>query len=166
MRERSQQCHDPVDEVLEVIWVLGERGIAPTADKILSMHIHGQIDRDLLQRMVNEGLLRTEGDRYLYTESGRISGESIIRRHRLAERLLVDVLSIQDMSVESEACCFEHFLSPEVTDHICTLLGHPRQCPHGNPIPTGPCCIRAQKHFESAVVPLSDLKSGQTGRIL
>jgi DtxR family Mn-dependent transcriptional regulator len=73
---------------------------------------------------------------------------------------------MQEVSIESEACCFEHFLSPEVTDHICTLLGHPRECPHGKPIPLGPCCIRAQKQVETAVVSLGELKAGEQGRIL
>jgi Mn-dependent DtxR family transcriptional regulator len=65
----------------------------------------------------------------------------VIRRHRLAERLFTDTLSLRDdAQIESNACTFEHILSPEVTEKICTFLGHPRQCPHGSPIPPGPCC--------------------------
>jgi hypothetical protein len=70
----------------------------------------------------------------------------VIRRHRLAERLFMDVLSIRDEGeIESSACKFEHILSPEVTDRICTLLGHPLACPHGSPIPQGDCCQRGQR---------------------
>jgi DtxR family Mn-dependent transcriptional regulator len=65
----------------------------------------------------------------------------VIRRHRLAERLFIDVLSIRDEhEVEESACKFEHILSPEVTDSMCALLGHPTECPHGSPIPPGECC--------------------------
>ena len=61
--------------------------------------------------------------------------------HRLAERLFRDVLGIHDEDeIESSACKFEHILSPDVTERICTLLGHPTACPHGSPIPKGDCC--------------------------
>ena len=54
----------------------------------------------------------------------------------------MDVLAIRDEgSIEKNACTFEHILSPEVTDRICTFLGHPRTCPHGSPIPPGDCCV-------------------------
>ena len=74
--------------------------------------------------------------RDLYDASGRG------RAHRLAERLFTDVLSLRDEeAVESNACQFEHILSPELTDRICTFLGHPETCPHGSPIPRGKCCL-------------------------
>ena len=57
----------------------------------------------------------------------------------------MDVLAIRDEgSIEKNACTFEHILSPEVTDRICTFLGHPRTCPHGSPIPEGDCCLDAR----------------------
>jgi Mn-dependent DtxR family transcriptional regulator len=59
----------------------------------------------------------------------------------LAERLFTDSLAMDSESeIEQQACKFEHILSPEATDKICTFLGHPRTCPHGAPIPPGPCC--------------------------
>lgn len=55
------------------------------------------------------------------------------------------MLSIHDdAEVEKSACTFEHILSPEVTDRICTFLGHPTACPHGSPIPKGPCCLEGR----------------------
>ncbi|MBV9574059.1 MAG: ATP-binding cassette domain-containing protein [Acidobacteriales bacterium] len=76
-----------------------------------------------------------------FTPSGRRRAADIIRRHRLAERLFTDSLALDSESeIEQQACKFEHVLSPEVTDKICTFLGHPRTCPHGAPIPPGPCC--------------------------
>src|SRR5260221_1596353 len=88
------------------------------------------------------GLLRVAGQEVGFTDQGETRARSVIRRNRLAERLFMDVLFIRDdAAVESNACTFEHILSPEVTDRICTFLGHPKTCPHGSPIPPGDCCV-------------------------
>jgi putative ABC transport system ATP-binding protein len=77
------------------------------------------------------------------TPRGRQRAADIIRRHRLAERLFTDSLAMDsETEIEQQACKFEHILSPEATDKICAFLGHPRTCPHGAPIPPGPCCGR------------------------
>jgi Mn-dependent DtxR family transcriptional regulator len=77
------------------------------------------------------------------TTRGRQKAADIIRRHRLAERLFTDSLALENESeIEQQACKFEHILSPEATEKICTFLGHPRTCPHGAPIPPGQCCGR------------------------
>ena len=76
-----------------------------------------------------------------FTERGRKRAMDIIRRHRLAERLFTQTFKIEDeREIEEQACKFEHILSPEATDRICTFLGHPETCPHGSAIPPGPCC--------------------------
>lgn len=82
------------------------------------------------------------GDRVVeLTSRGRLRASNIIRRHRLAERLFMQTLRLEDPAqVEQQACKFEHILSPEATDSICSFLGHPKTCPHGSPIPPGPCC--------------------------
>ena len=90
-----------------------------------------------------------------FTERGRKRAMDIIRRHRLAERLFTQTLNIHDeKEIEEQACKFEHILSPEATDRICTFLAHPETCPHGSPIPPGPCCgqrfIEASKEVASA----------------
>lgn len=159
-------CHDPVDEALEVIWTMKEDDEATTAERIAVRNKRFSIGEQLLEAMKRDGLLGKEAGRYVLTEAGKARAETIIRRHRLAERLLVDVLNMREMSVESEACAFEHFLSPEVTDHICTLLGHPKKCPHDKPIPPGPCCARAERRVETAVVSLSELGAGDEGRVV
>ena len=77
------------------------------------------------------------------TPRGHQRAADIIRRHRLAERLFTDSLAMDsETEIEQQACKFEHILSPEATDKICTFLNHPRTCPHGAPIPPGPCCGR------------------------
>jgi putative ABC transport system ATP-binding protein len=76
-----------------------------------------------------------------FTPRGRQRAADIIRRHRLAERLFTDSLAMDSESeIEQQACKFEHILSHEATDKICAFLGHPKTCPHGAPIPPGPCC--------------------------
>jgi len=80
------------------------------------------------------------------TPRGRQRAADIIRRHRLAERLFTDSLAMDsETEIEQQACKFEHILSPEATDKICTFLGHPRTCPHGAPIPPGACCGRTME---------------------
>jgi putative ABC transport system ATP-binding protein len=80
-------------------------------------------------------------DVVVFTDKGRQRAEDIIRRHRLAERLFMQTFHVSDEhEIEDQACKFEHILSPEATDRICTFLGHPDACPHGSPIPRGACC--------------------------
>ena len=66
---------------------------------------------------------------------------------------------------ESGACEFEHIITPELVDSICILLGHPRECPHGMPIPEGECCKRSAKTAQNSVIPLTELSVGQSVRI-
>ncbi len=88
------------------------------------------------------------------TPRGQKRAADIIRRHRLAERLFTDSLAMDsETEIEQQACKFEHILSSEATDKICTFLGHPRTCPHGSPIPPGPCCGKpAQPSHTSAAL--------------
>lgn len=68
--------------------------------------------------------------------------------------------------MEPSACQFEHILSPQVLDSVCTFLGHPPACPHGKPIPRGLCCIKYKREMEPLVRPLFELKPGEKGRIV
>ncbi len=92
------------------------------------------------ERMAEIGLLTIQGSELRLTGKGEQRARDVVRRHRLAERLFMDSFGIGDREAESQACKFEHILSSEVTEKICTFLGHPRSCPHGNPIPPGNCC--------------------------
>ena len=86
------------------------------------------------------------------TERGRKKAADIIRRHRLAERLFTDSLALDsETEIEQQACKFEHILSPEATEKICTFLGHPRTCPHGAPIPRGTCCEKQTEELKTTV---------------
>jgi ABC-type nitrate/sulfonate/bicarbonate transport system ATPase subunit len=127
------------DEVLEQLWIVQER-----LPHVESEHFSEAQHRRLLGTMSRIGLVTLTGEFVGFTPEGRERARSVIRRHRLAERLFMDVLAIRDEpTVESNACQFEHILSPEVTDRICTFLGHPKTCPHGSLIPSGECCPTA-----------------------
>ncbi len=157
------------DEVLEEMWVLEEHGepaevgrmsvdgmlpVSLAVEKMVQLglisirphppepHQHKQVINPCHDQ-IHPGELQ-DGDGSLlieFTERGRAKAADIIRRHRLAERLFTQTLDIQDeVEIEQQACKFEHILSPEATDKICTFLGHPEKCPHGAPIPAGPCC--------------------------
>ena len=127
------------DEVLERLWVLEENRTQPTLEQI---HCGDGEDGKILPVMKQIGLLRSDLPALEMTEVGRARAASIIRRHRLAERLFAETFHMTDeRQLESNACTFEHILSPEVTERICAFLDHPRHCPHGSPIPPGECCV-------------------------
>jgi DtxR family Mn-dependent transcriptional regulator len=109
------------------------------------------------------GYITFEGSKPILTEKGFALGQVIVRRHRLAECLLCDILRVPDAEAEEAACEFEHILRPGLEDRICALLGHPLTCPHGRPIPRGKCCQLADKDPSREVGPLCDGRSGQDG---
>ncbi len=134
----SFEENENFDEILEHMW-MEQEGTPHT-----EIHQYSAAERKrLVATMTGIGLLEDGGGTVQFTEEGRRRAASVIRRHRLAERLFTDTLALRDEDqIESNACTFEHILSPEVTERICTFLGHPRRCPHGSPIPPGPCCGR------------------------
>lgn len=95
----------------------------------------------------------------------REEGRLCVRRHRLAERLLVDVLGVKSKIVHETGCKLEHILNKGLEDNICILLGHPKTCPHGMQIPQGQCCKKKKSTTESFVIPLSSMSKGQKGKI-
>jgi len=138
----SSEENQHFDEVLEQMWSERDRTGGEAFHAECRQFTAAQ-QRRLVSTMTRIGLVFVDEHGLHFAPAGEERARSVIRRHRLAERLFMDVLSIRDAaSVESNACTFEHILSPEVTDRICTFLGHPETCPHGGPIPRGECCIR------------------------
>lgn len=132
----SAEENQDFDEVLEQMWIVREKSIHREAE-----HFTEAQHRRLAGTMARLGLVTAQNGSVQFTSLGEERARSVIRRHRLAERLFTDVLAIRDEgTIESNACTFEHMLSGEVTDRICTFLGHPETCPHGSPIPRGECC--------------------------
>jgi DtxR family transcriptional regulator, Mn-dependent transcriptional regulator len=111
------------------------------------------------------GYVAEEGGAVRLTEKGEALGREVTRRHRLAERLLHDVLNVEPQAVDPNVCRLEHILSPEVTDSICRLLGHPKEDPLNRPIPAGPCCADGDSRLDPIVSSLDRLKPGDEGRI-
>jgi putative ABC transport system ATP-binding protein len=157
------------DEVLEELWVLAENGeiaevgrmevhgalpVSLAVEKMIELelvsasphppeaHDHKPFVNPCHEALKPAGVSTGDGTMIVeLTPRGRQRAADIIRRHRLAERLFTDSLALDSESeIEQQACKFEHILSPEATDKICSFLGHPRTCPHGAPIPPGPCC--------------------------
>ena len=150
------------DEHLERLWYIKEEESDSTDD--LKSIMKEDFSSEIVEELSSEDLveLREHGVKIRLTAKGEDSARRLIRAHRLAERLLYDVLGGE---FESGACEFEHIVTPEVVDSICTLLGHPRECPHGAPIPEGECCKCSARTAQSSVAPLTELELGQSARI-
>ncbi len=134
----SAEDEERFDHLLEQIWICGEEGITAQVERIRTL---GSVDPvRTLGRMADLRLVEVRDAEARLTEHGSNRARDVIRRHRLAERLFTDTFAIPDSEVHSQACKFEHIISPELDQKICTFLGHPKTCPHGNPIPPGACC--------------------------
>ena len=151
-----------VEEVLETLWTaVEEEGMDPVPLDRLGL----APDQPLLTEMVALGLLRHEDTSVRPTLEGRREAREAVRRHRLAERLVSDVLNVGESRMEDAACAFEHLVRRDVEESVCTLLGHPRSCPHGKTIPPGKCCKEGRTQARSAVLPLSGMENGEEGTV-
>ncbi|MGK5550893.1 metal-dependent transcriptional regulator [Actinomadura kijaniata] len=128
---------DTTEMYLRTVFELEEEGIVPLRARIAErLSQSGPTVSQTVARMERDGLLRVEGDRHLeLTEVGRNLATSVMRKHRLAECLLVNVIGLPWEDVHIEACRWEHVMSEEVERRLVALLGNPTVCPHGNPIP-------------------------------
>jgi putative ABC transport system ATP-binding protein len=165
----SMADEEQFDEVLEELWVLAEHGeiaelgrmevhgalpVSIAVEKMVELgllmttphpphpHDHKPFVNPCHDALKPDGVSIGDGSMIVeLTSRGRQRAADIIRRHRLAERLFTDSLALDsETEIEQQACKFEHILSTEATDKICSFLGHPLTCPHGAPIPPGPCC--------------------------
>ncbi|MFQ5823011.1 MAG: metal-dependent transcriptional regulator [bacterium] len=151
------------DHLLKTIWLMHAKRIVD-ADSILSqVPFSARAAAKMLER---NGSISIQNGTLKLLPKGKKVAESLIRRHLLAERLLSDVLQVSDKEMTKSACAFEHILSPEVTDSVCTFLGHPPVCPHGIAIPRGPCCAKFTTDVKPVVHRLVDLDLGERARIV
>lgn len=156
-------AREDLEEAVALVWQKREDGVVE-AERLRAWMAEG-VSPEAYARLLAEGFAVEKGKDLELTPAGARLGADVTRRHRLAERLLTDVLSLERGAVDPNACQWEHIISKEVSESICTLLGHPRECPHGHAIPSGDCCARAEKHLEPIVVPLSRLRPGETARV-
>jgi len=149
---------DSAEELLELLWVAEEEqaksGLEPSA-----------APREDFEKLSELGLVQFDGNLYSRTEAGKAESAMAIRRHRLGERLLADVFGTEDMLIDDQACRLEHALFDGLDESICTLLGHPRFCPHGKPIPPNHCCKQMRETVGRMIAPLNELDPGAKGQI-
>ena len=120
----------------------------------------------VLDEMRQRGLVRRRAGEVELTPPGETIFLAVIRRHRLAEVLLSQVLQVGEPSAGDTACQFEHMLSVDVTESICTFLSHPPTCPHGKVIPRGDCCASFRREVSPLVRPVDALPLGAEGSIV
>ena len=158
MSERSPA----VEDYLETIFELEESGIPPMRARLVErLGVSAPTVSETVARLVREGYLTLDDQRVLrLTERGLLAATAVMRRHRLAERLLVDVLKVPWHQVHEEAHRLEHAISETLEPYLVKLLGDPGTCPHGNPIPgsvnlvdmSNQVALTALENGESAVV--------------
>lgn len=151
------------ENMLEAILMAGERDEDDEAGGDEQGVEFGDED---VRQLVREGLVERQDGKLVLTPEGRVIAEDVTRRHRLTEVMLSSFLGLDKERASEISCIVEHDIRPEMVDSVCTLLGHPSTCPHGSPIPPGPCCKAGRTTVESTVVPLTRLHPGESGRII
>lgn len=156
---------EAAEEILEALWIAHE-GADARRLKLSALRVIPEIG--VLRELIDAGVIaHAHGDDAVtITERGLAEARDAIRRHRLSERLLTDILSVKTNLIHETACHFEHHLHKGVDANVCTLLGHPRVCPHGKPIPPGRCCEEGRETVARAVAPLASLKPGERGKVV
>ena len=150
--------HPPVEEYLETVLELEESGILPMRARLVErLHVSAPAVSETVARLEREGYLILDENRVIrLTASGRDFATAIMRRHRLAERLLTDVIGVPWSQVHEEAGRLEHAISPTLEPYLVKLLGDPATCPHGNPIPGSANGVPAAEMTTLSAVPDGD----------
>ncbi|HEY7745287.1 MAG TPA: metal-dependent transcriptional regulator [Desulfuromonadales bacterium] len=153
---------EKAEEILEALWIATEEEGENSAPFSL---LEVEADDEALKELVRLAYIEIKGERVYLRAEGRHEAMMTVRRHRLSERLLMDILDLKGPKGNAKACEFEHLLHHGVDTKICTLLNHPTTCPHGKPIPPGKCCEEAKATGAVGVVALTELKAGEKGEI-
>ena len=155
------ELNEKAEEFLETLWICTRE----QKQDFLDLNGLEETEKEPVKQLLQAGYIDLAEGRARLTDKGQPIARNVLRRHRLAERLLVDVLGERDMLLHERACKFEHLLNQGLDESICSLLGHPKICPHGKPIPPGKCCQQKRKLTQNLVSPLSQLAVGQTGKV-
>ena len=151
--------HPPLEEYLETIYGLVEEGVPVIQARLVERLGHSpQAVSEMVQRLAADGYLARSGRGLLLTDAGRAEAERVVRRHRLAERFLVEVVGLPWHQAHVEAGRWEHVISDDVERRFAEILGHPATCPHGNPIP-------GEARDETPQVPLAEVGPGERLRL-
>ena len=152
----SNEHHPAFEEYCECIFELEEDSV-----ELIQARIAERLDvsrasvSEMIKRMEAEGLINLSGSRIALTEQGRRLAEGIVRKHRLAECFLIDVLGLSWSTAHHEACKWEHVITDEVAVALSKMLGNPTACPHGNPMP-------GSGHHEKLLTPLNTIEIGDS----
>ncbi|MGW0006434.1 metal-dependent transcriptional regulator [Nocardia grenadensis] len=160
---------DTTEMYLRTIYDLEEEGVVPLRARIAErLEQSGPTVSQTVARMERDGLLLVAGDRHLeLTEKGRSMAVAVMRKHRLAERLLVDIIGLDWQNVHAEACRWEHVMSEDVERRLVEVLNHPTTSPYGNPIPgLDELGISAAQSLEEPLKRLSELPQGRTHAVV
>jgi len=167
----AQGLIDTTEMYLRTIFELEEEGIVPLRARIAErLRQSGPTVSQTVARMERDGLVRVENDRHLVmTEEGRRLATQVMRKHRLAERLLVDIIGLPWEDVHVEACRWEHVISEAVEERLIGLLKEPWTCAHGNPIPgldeLGVEGYEPEPFASSSIVPIPEALSDTPTRV-
>ncbi len=151
--EKSVSNH--AEEYLEAIYRLESRvGFARTMELARELNVVAGSITNTIENLEKKGLVIHEPYKGVkLTEDGRRIASNVLRKHRLAERLLTDFLNLDWSEVHEPACMLEHAISPKIVKNLEKALGHPKRCPHGNPIP-----LKCGELLEEITIALSDVK--------
>ncbi len=153
---------DKAEEILEHLWIMTmEMG----QDMVSFKELNTDRDASEVKELLSLNYIDVSKDGIRLRKEGMKEAENAIRRHRLAERLMVDVLDLKKTLMEENACRFEHLLHKDVEESICTLLGHPAFCPHGKQIPAGRCCKKSERAAKAIVSSIADVDKGTKGKV-
>jgi DtxR family Mn-dependent transcriptional regulator len=150
------------DELFEIIWTLREEGKLTMDMLVQSCSLKDCAS--ILKDLAKKEWIDIKEQHVELRPKGEKRARELVRRHRLSLRMFYDLFALD--GAEAEACKFEHILSPEVTDSVCTLLGHPPNSPDGKPIPRGECCAMFKQEMKPLVAPLMDLVPGEQAKIV
>jgi DtxR family Mn-dependent transcriptional regulator len=156
-----------VEEYLETIYNMSMEGETVIGARLAEkFRVSAPTVTEMLKRLVRDGYVQMDHKRHVaLTETGYQAAEAVLRRHRLTERFLVDMLGMQWHQVHEEACRLEHFISGAVEERVISSLNNPTTCPHGNPIPGAVPNARSYLKDNNAVR-LSTVAIGQKATIL
>jgi DtxR family transcriptional regulator, Mn-dependent transcriptional regulator len=156
-----------VEEYLETIYNMSAENEAVIGARLAEkFDVSAPTVTEMLKRLVRDGYIEMDNKRQVtLTEAGNQAAEAVLRRHRLTERFLVDMLGMQWHQVHEEACRLEHFISGAVESRVIESLNNPTTCPHGNPIPGSVPSARTYLKDQGAVR-LSTLTDGAKATIL
>jgi DtxR family Mn-dependent transcriptional regulator len=154
----SAQQSPAVEDYLETIYELEESGVPVMRARLVErLGVSAPTVSETVARLEREGLLTLDHQRLVrLTDRGRLAATGVMRRHRLAERLLVDVLKVPWHQVHEEAHRLEHAISETLEPYLVEVLGDPGTCPHGNPIPGSANVVDV-----AGQVALTDLHDGE-----